>query len=143
MDRVRDWLWIGKYSETRTPALLEVSGITAMLQLGGEVKQPGVEHLYVGVDDAVKLPHERIKEGIEYVRDARARGKVCLVACGAGISRASTYTTAVLHEEEGLDLVAAFREVARAHPISLPHPLLWESLCEYYGRWIDYRKLFG
>ncbi len=133
MDRIREWLSIGKYSETLQLELIRQHKITAMLQLAAPANHPGVESLYLMVDDGVPLHPVVLERGIKFVRAQKAEGRHILIACGAGISRASTYATAVLKEEENLSLLDAFHEVHHAHPVSMPHPELWKSLCAYYG----------
>jgi len=133
MNRIRDWLYVGKYSETLQPEYLRRNGIGAMLLLAAPVSYPGIESLYLMVEDGVPLHPVLLEKGIRFARAQKADGRTVLVACGAGISRSSTFATAVLKEEENLSLVDAFREVFIAHPYALPHPELWKSLCAYYG----------
>ena len=64
-----------------------------------------------------------------------------LVACGAGISRSSTYAIASLKEIEDLGLLQAFHEVRALHTEALPHPELWKSLCAYYEEDVPFLTL--
>jgi hypothetical protein len=130
---IRPWLYIGKYSETANTALLYEHKIGAMLQLAAPINQPKIERLYLAVDDGVALPAEMIKRGVAFIREQKAAGKVVLSACGAGISRSTTFAIAALHEEEQLDLYAAFADICDQHPTAMPHFELWQSLCNYYG----------
>jgi hypothetical protein len=41
-------------------------------------------------------------------------------------------------DDEGLGLFDAFKQVKKAHPESLPHEPVWESLCKFYGEKISY-----
>ena len=150
MYQVRDWLWIGKYTETLLPDVLSQHGITAMLQLAAPVVQPGVESLYLIVEDGVPLHPVVLERGIKFARAQKAQGHPLLVACGAGISRSSTFATAVLKEEENLTLLNAFEQIHLAHPYAMPHPELWKSLCTYYGEdtpfltvWRRFRTITG
>lgn len=150
MYQIRPWLSVGKYSETLLPELLHHHGVTAMLQLAAPVQQVGIESLYLVVDDGVPLHPVVLERGIKFARARKAEGRHLLVACGAGISRSSTFATAVLKEEENLSLVDAFQEVVNAHPYAMPHPELWKSLCAYYGEmtpfltvWKRFRALPG
>lgn len=59
-------------------------------------------------------------------------GHSVLVACGAGISRSTTFAIAALKEAEGVSLLEAARIVRPAHFDGMPHPALWELLCHYY-----------
>lgn len=133
MYHVRDWLTIGKYSETLLPDLLKQEKIGAMLQLAAPAQQTGIESLYLMVEDGVSLHPVVLERGIQFVRAHKAEGRRVLVACGAGISRSSTFATAALKEDENLSLFEAFREIHFAHPYAMPHPELWKSLCAYYG----------
>jgi protein-tyrosine phosphatase len=70
---------------------------------------------------------------MDFVRVHYAQNKVILIACGAGISRSATFAIAALRQMENLPLLEAWRIVKTAHPEAMPHPALWESLCNYYG----------
>jgi hypothetical protein len=92
------------------------------------------------VNDGKPLSAELLQEGVAFVRAHQEQGGIVLVACGAGISRAATFATAVLKETEGLTLREAFHEVQRSHPDAMPHMALWNSLCRYYDEpipWIE------
>jgi len=133
MRRIRPWLYIGKYRETADLATLAAYRINAMLQLAERVVQPGIESLYVAVEDGELLPVEKLRQGVEFVRAQKADGKTVLVACSAGISRSVAFTMAVLKEEEGMSLMDAIRDIQSSHPDALPHDKLVYSLCQYYG----------
>src|SRR3972149_10023543 len=102
MHPIRPWLFIGKFSETQDDVLLRRREIGAMLQLADSVKQPGIPSLYVPVEDGEPLPPDLLRMGVEFVRLEKALKRNVLIAGGAGISRAATFTIAVLKEEEGL-----------------------------------------
>lgn len=129
---IRPWLLIGKFRDTRDKAWLDEHGVGAMLQLAEAVRQPGIESLYLPVEDGVPVPVDVLKQGIRFVRDQKAQGRTVLVACGAGISRSTTFALAALSEDEHLSLLDAFREIHRKHPEALPAPALWDSLFDYY-----------
>ncbi len=132
MRLIRPWLYVGKLTETQNPGWLWARGIGAMLQLAGAVPQPGIESLYVDVEDGESLPPDALQQGMDFVRAQHALGKIVLIACGAGISRSATFAIAALKEIEDLPLLDAWRLVKANHPDALPHPALWESLCHYY-----------
>ena len=134
MHIIRSWLAVGKYSETISRPILDTYNITAMLQLSGEAKQPNIETHFMFVEDGEALPHDKIREGITFIREQKAQGKNVLVACGAGVSRSVTFTMMALMEEEGLELFDAYREVFQHHPEALPHPELIRSVLAYYGQ---------
>jgi hypothetical protein len=133
MYMIRPWLYIGKYSETQEEWLLRSCHIGAMLQLDEAVKQPGVESLFLPVEDGEPLQPEMLRQGLRFVQAQKAWGHNVLIACGAGVSRATTFAIAALKDEENLNLLDAVREVHARHPEALPHPELWKSLCLYYG----------
>ncbi len=130
---IRPWLYVGKFSDTQDDVMLRRREIGAMLQLADSVKQPGIPSLYLPVEDGEPLPRDLLRLGVEFVRLEKALGRSVLIACGAGISRSTTFAIAVLKEEEELGLLEAFRQVRALHPEAMPHPALWQSLREYYG----------
>ena len=142
MNRIRPWLYVGKYRDTANPALLSSFEIGAMLQLAEAVQQPGIHSLYINVEDGEPLGADKLKQGVEFVRAQKAAGKKVLVACGAGISRSVTYTIATLKEEEGLSLSEAYVQILDLHPEAMPHPALWESLRVYYGESVTYDEMW-
>jgi len=137
MYQIRDWLFIGKYSQTRQLALLQEVGITAMLQLADYVPQPEIETLFLDVRDGEPVAHSLLKRGIAFIREQKAQGQVVLVACGAGISRSSTFVLAALMEEENRDMWSAYREVYLRHRGAEPHYELIKSLSAYHGKPIE------
>ena len=137
MNRIRDWLHIGSFRDTRDPALLHMHNIGALLQLAGKSEQPGIVALYLPVGDGEPLPPGKLTQGVAFVSEQIAAGKRVLVACGAGISRSSTFAMAALMEEEGLDIFDAYRTVYANHPDALPHPELCQSLAEHHGVKMD------
>jgi hypothetical protein len=142
MQQVRPWLFVGRYSETLSRDLLERCKIRAMLQLAAPVEQAGITALYLPVEDGVPLRPEALANGVAFVRSEYAQGNRVLVACGAGISRAVTFTAAALKEEEGLSLLDAVKAIARVHPEGMPHPELWQSLCSYYGEDVPFLDMW-
>lgn len=141
MDIVRPWLVIGRLAETLHKEILEQNQISAMLQLAEAVPQPGIASLYVPVQDGEKLTPEKLRRGVAFVREQKALGGVVLVACGLGVSRASTFATAALKEEEGIPLLDAFAAVASARIEARPHPELWRALCDIYGESVSYPEM--
>jgi protein-tyrosine phosphatase len=142
VDRIRPWLYIGKYRDTLNRRLLEANQIQAMLQLADLVEHPGIVSLYLPVEDFQPLPSHLLQQGVEFVREHKRLGQRVLIACGAGINRSTAFAVAVLTEEEGLSLLDAFRAVKRQHREALPHPPVWESLCSYYQEDVAIDLLF-
>jgi hypothetical protein len=140
MNQIRPWLYIGKYRETRDGRYLATHNITAMLLLAELVEHPGITSLYLAVEDGEPLPSEMLTKGVDFVKAQKEAGQTVLVACGAGISRSATFAVAALKEVEDLGLREAIHIVQQAHPESMPHYKLWQSLCDYYGEvipWIE------
>jgi protein-tyrosine phosphatase len=111
-----------------------------MLLLAELVEHPGITSLYLAVEDGEPLPSEMLAQGVEFVKAQKEAGQTVLVACGAGISRSASFAVATLKEIEGLSLREAIHTVKQAHPDSLPHYKLWQSLCDYYSEavpWIE------
>jgi protein-tyrosine phosphatase len=138
MDQIRPWLFIGSHRETNNLSYLTFKSIRAMLQLAEKVEQPGITSLYLPVEDLAPISGEHIRQGVDFIKEHKAKGNRVLVACGAGINRSSAFSTAALKEEEGLSLFEAFKEVKRCHPESMPHEPVWESLCKYYNESTPY-----
>jgi protein-tyrosine phosphatase len=140
MNQIRPWLYIGKYRETLDYQLLSAHNITAMLLLAELVEHPGITSLYLAVEDGEPLPGEMLAKGVEFVKVQKEAGQTVLVACGAGISRSTAFAVAALKEIENISLRQAIHIVKQAHPDSMPHFKLWQSLCDYYGEiipWIE------
>lgn len=140
MNQIRPWLYIGKYRETLDGRYLASHNITAMLLLAELVEHLGITSLYLAVEDGEPLPNEMLAQGVEFVKAQQAAGQTILVACGAGISRSATFAVAALKEIEGIGLREAMHIVKKAHPESMPHFHLWQSLCDYYGEvvpWVE------
>lgn len=141
MNAVRPWLFVGKYTETQDYTRLLTNRIEAMLQLAGEVKQPGIAHLYLSVNDGEVLPPGALERGVAFVRERLAQHETVLIACGAGMSRAPTFAIAVLCEEEGIGLLEAYAAVVGVRGIALPHRALWRSLCVWRGEDVPYDEV--
>ncbi|MBI3243547.1 MAG: dual specificity protein phosphatase family protein [Chloroflexi bacterium] len=141
MFTIRPWLHVGKFVETLDVDLLRTHEIGAMLQLAESVQQIGIAARFVHVEDGEPLPKALLREGVDFVRLQKSLGRKVLVACGAGISRSTTFAIAALKEEEGLSVIEAYRELKAKHPLAQPHPTLWTSLCAFYGEEVSYMTL--
>ncbi len=142
MHQVRPWLFIGKYSETLNHDFLLRSKIRAILEIAAPVEYDDITTLYLPVDDGTALRPGVLPNGVAFVRSEYAQGNRILIACGAGISRSVAFAIAALKEEEDLSLIDAFHEIAKVHPEGMPHPELWQSLCEYYGEEISFLEMW-
>lgn len=141
MQRVRPWLLIGKHRETLDAELLARARVGALLHLAAHVEPSGITTLCLPIEDGELLDERTLRHGVDFVLAQRAVGQHVLIACGAGISRSTTFAIAALKEAEGLSLLTAAREVRRAHPDGLPHVALWSSLCLHYQEPHDYLAL--
>lgn len=138
MDQIRPWLFIGRYRDTLNKSYLDHKSIRAMLLLAERVEQPGIISLYLPVEDVAPVSREHLRQGVEFIREQKAKGNRILVACGAGMNRSSAFSAAALKEEEGHSLFESFKIVKECHPESMPHQPVWESLCQYYGEDVPY-----
>jgi protein-tyrosine phosphatase len=141
MDQIRPWLFIGSYRDTKNLSYLNLKAIRAMLQLAEKVEQPNIVSLFLPVEDLAPISSAHIRQGLDFIREHRAKGNRVLVACGAGMNRSSAFSAASLKEDEGMSLFDAFREVKRCHPESMPHQPVWESLCRYYNEPVSYLEV--
>jgi len=143
MDAIRHWLYIGKYRDTLNPNLLSMHKIGAILEMAEPVAYPTIATLYLPVEDGVPLPQHFLRQGIDFILTAKGQERRVLVACGAGISRSVAFAVAALKEAEGLSLLEALRLIHTHHAEALPHPALWESLCDYYREDISLHEMLG
>lgn len=137
MFKIRDWLYIGKYAHTRNKSNLDRNDIKALLSLAEPVGHKDIETLYLKVTDGEAVEYDKIAEGVKFVREHKVAGKRVLIACGAGISRSSMFTMAVLMEEEDLDVFEAYREVYQQYRAAQPHHNLVISLAGYHKQDLD------
>lgn len=137
MIRIRDWLFIGKYVDTRSADLLTHYGIGALLELAERVPQKDFEVLYLDIDDGDELPLALLEQGVQFIQQQKAADKAVLVACGAGISRSVVFGMAVLMEEEDLSIFESFAQIYDHHPAAEPHPELVKSLGKYHDEELD------
>jgi protein-tyrosine phosphatase len=153
MDAIRPWLFIGKYRETLDAALLSKNKIQSKLHLAtpriiksvqsvaDAIDYPQLNSLYLAVEDGAPLPVEKLREGVDFVLAEKNLGRIVLISCGAGISRSATFAIAVVKETENVRLLEALRSVKHCHPVTQPHPALWESLCDYYGETVSFYSI--
>ncbi len=140
MIKIREWLYQGKYRDTIDLELLQKHNIQAILHLAENVQHPNIETLYIPIEDGYPIPDHYIQQGVDFVLAHQTQP--VLIACGAGISRSSTYTAAVLKMTENLALTEALIDIRQKHPHALPHPLVWQSLCKYYDEPFKIEDLF-
>jgi hypothetical protein len=141
MHLIRPWLAIGSYRDRQSLELLQARRITAMLELAGQITQPGIDSLYLPIEDGEPIDKAILARGIGYILAQRSVGATVLVACGAGISRSTTFAIAALKEAESLSLLDAATVVRRSYTYGMPHHALWSSLCAYYQEPVSYLAL--
>jgi protein-tyrosine phosphatase len=141
MDEIRPWLYIGRYSDTHDKEHLDFNSIQAMLQLAAPVHHAGITSLYLPVKDMSPISDHFFKDGVDFVRGEKEKGRKILVACAAGINRSTAFCIASLKEIEGLSLLDAFKEIKKNHSHSMPQEMVWESLCNYYNEETSYIDL--
>src|SRR5688572_9322238 len=132
MYQIRDWLYIGNYSNTCDRDLLHAHKVGAILQLAEPVHHRGIASLYLRFDDGVPLLTTNISQGVGFIRAQKSENRHVLVACGAGVSRSVALAAAVLKEEENIPLWDALHQIKQVHPEAQPHYAIWQSLLEYY-----------
>lgn len=137
MHKIRDWLYIGKYRETINLPLLHSYGITAMLHLADTVHHEGIESLCLVIDDGVPVKQEILQQGIDFIINQKNQDKTVMSACGAGISRSTTFAMGALMQAENLDLWDAYQSILEVHPDAFPAPDLLVSLSEYFEQPIE------
>jgi protein-tyrosine phosphatase len=142
MFKIRDWLYIGKYSQIRSKSNLDAHEIGALLSLAEPVGHDGIETLYLNVTDGEPVDYEKIAAGVKFVRDQKAAGKKVVVACGAGISRSVLFSMAALMEEEDLGLFESYREIYQQYRAAQPHDNLVISLAGYHGHEMDLMEVW-
>ncbi len=141
MYAVRPWLFVGKYRDTLNLSRLCVHHIKAMLELDEPEPHPGIHTLYVRTIDGAPFYKEDFRRGVEFILLEHQLGRNVLIASGAGISRAVAYTMAALKEAEDLPLLEAYELILERDPKALPHPVIWQSLCDLYNENIPYVKV--
>lgn len=141
MRQIRPKLYIGKYRDTLNPVLLAHYQIDAMLQFAEHVPYPHIATCYINIDDGIPLQAQIIEQALRFIKQSYQQQQTLLIACRAGISRSSSFAIAALKESEGLSLFEAFKLVKQQHPNAMPHPTLWDSLCNYYHEKVPHLNL--
>ena len=81
MHRIRPWLYIGKVRETGDRSIMYAYQIGAILQLAHPAKHPGIESLFIEVDDGVSLPISALEQGVAFARAQKATGHKLVNGC--------------------------------------------------------------
>jgi len=128
---IRPWLVIGNWRSSQAASVLKQFNIGAVLQLAGPVKHTDITCLHVPVEDGEPVDSAKLARGIDFIREQKAKGHVVLSACGAGISRSTTFAIGALMAEEHITWDAAYRSILAEHPDAFPNPYLVHSLLHY------------
>lgn len=139
---IRPWLLVGRYTDTLDPEYLRLHGIDAILELHDLVEHPGIDVLYLPIEEGDPLPAETIERGLTFVDQHRQEGKTVLIACSAGISRSVVLAVAALKRAEGLSLFDAFRAVHAVHSRAMPDIVHWDALCAYFGEDVSFLSIW-
>ena len=111
--------------------MLAEAKVTAMLQLYKPVEQAGITSLHLSIEDGHHIADQAFDDATAFVRAQHSAGACLLIACGAGISRSSTFAVLALNVIEGLTLEQAFWQVRKANPRAMPDQIHWEALAKY------------
>jgi protein-tyrosine phosphatase len=142
MYQIREWLYVGNIGDTlNLPALREAS-IGAMLQLYEAIEQPGVDTLFIQLEEGVPIDTDDLEQALGFIAGQRAQQQRVLVACGAGISRSVVIATAALKEAEGGSLFDAYNQIRQRHPAALPDQIHWLGVCRHYNDAVSYKQLW-
>lgn len=136
MYTIRPWLYTGSYVEKIDGHKLEEKHIGSMLQLFRASEIPHVVSLYLPVEDGYPIPDLIFRRGVKFINEHRKDN--LLIACGAGISRSSTFAILALKYEEGLDITEGLKQVRLANPGAMPDQVHWESLCRFTGEKVSF-----
>lgn len=148
MNQVLNELWIGDQDDANNVALLRDHGIRAVANLtpypdffvesGGTVAHE-FAYLQLDLQDGEEAPQEKIATFLKWVIGMRFDRRPVLIHCGAGISRASSFTICWLMFC-GFSWDQAEELVKIARPIIMPHYLLKKSILEFFGK--DWTTLY-
>lgn len=141
MTQLREWLYIGKYTDLENLANNNFNHIDVVLNLAEDLPIKDKKVLFLNIDDGVPLNISDLVKGSEFLLNHHYEGKTMLIACGAGISRSATFCTVLIKEVEKVSLLEALKSIKQQHPKALPHPELWKSVCEVYDEEFDYYKV--
>lgn len=142
MYQIRDWLFISGSIAAADKSILKEHNIKALLSLHTKITPQGVETLFLPVQEGIPLPATTVKQGVAFVQAHHAKKQPVVIACGMGVSRSVTFTTAALHVIEEIPLHEAFLSILAKHSKALPDHVHWDSLLELYGPDWDYWTLW-
>ena len=132
MHRIRPWLYIGSFRDSRNHSLLAVERIGAILHVADTISHPTLEVVCLPIEDGQPVDYAILRQGLDFIHAQREAGQTVLVACGAGISRSTTFALAALKEHEQTTLIETLRSIREPHPEAAPHYALWQSLGAFF-----------
>lgn len=143
MHKIRPWLFVGTYAESKNWEWLEKHRINALLQVHKPVTHSQISTWYVPAVDGQRISGATFDNAIRYVRRQHRQHHRVLIACGAGISRSVTFTVASLKAIEGLSLEDAYKSVYEVHREAMPDHVHWQALCEYFHEEVSFWDLWA
>lgn len=135
MDWITPQLIIGSRDDAAHPQLLAQYGIEAVLSLEPvRIVRPVVCQMTLQVKDRIALLDTVIHQAVDFIHQQTQLGRRVMAHCQMGISRSPALVMAYLHQHQGMTLEQALERVQRARPQAEPHPVLIDSLEQYYSR---------
>ncbi len=142
IDHVAHGVYISGFRAIYSAQALREAGIRHVLKLYED--EPFWPTDFIVCDNALSdgepIPQDKLRRGVDFVKEHIASEQSVLVQCGAGISRSSTFVLAYLLER-GYELPEAWRMLKANHEEASPHPAMWESLIVYYNLPFDVKEV--
>lgn len=132
---VTPYLAVGRRADAEDAENLAAHGIKSILSLCALVRPDGIaRQLSMDIKDRAALPAELVGEAMGFLNAQIQAGRKVLVHCEMGISRSASIAVGYLHGFHGMPLEQALAKVREANPMADPHPLLLESMRNYFYR---------
>lgn len=128
-------LFIGGIADAERLAVSNPHGITTVISLSevtAQSKRPDVSYVHVPIEDDEPVPIRQFHIVMNAIRKG-IRWGVVLVQCGAGVSRAPSFTAAWMAVVGYKNMDAALAEIKRIRPVVEPSDTLFESLRRHVG----------
>lgn len=139
MNQVTSWLWIGDANDGQNWQAIHAAGIRSVFNATAESDgwpaefKKRVPYLRLNQPDGEPIPPERLDLFAAWLSFQERRGDLrLLVHCGAGISRAATFSALALMLRAGLAWGDALSWIRAARPIVCPNPALMRSLADWW-----------
>lgn len=138
MNALSPRLWIGDANDGRNVDEVRRNGIVTILNatsetdnLGDWKNDPGHFYRRLNQNDGAVIPDATLADAEAFLVSTPGPK---LIHCGAGVSRAATFTIFYLMLA-GLGWDDAEAVVKKYRPQINPHPLLKQSVLQYFERW--------